>query len=286
MSYHSNTYKHPWSGIVGRVAEWLANSDKLANARYAVMSRIPFLTLESDVTNVVYLTWLIDIEAAQALVPAGTRLWQRAGKTPFTVLTYRHGHFGPAVLGPFRRLFPSPMQSNWRLYLEETSNDASPISTVFFLKNVMNSLVYTLGTRIFSDVLPTHLAAQFSHRTDGSTFESKILSGEGSSPSLICSARLASTKSLASQFTAVFGTWQNAVEYLSGQEAAVAHVKRLNRLVVAEIQLPIDLSQVLPLDASANATKCSLLEHLPPANGPFCFVVPNVKFRVLSERML
>lgn len=78
------------------------------------MARLPFLTLHSDVRDVVYVSWLVDAAAAQKLVPAGVTLWQRDGKTPFTVLTYRHGHFGPALPGPLRKLLPSPLQSNWR----------------------------------------------------------------------------------------------------------------------------------------------------------------------------
>ena len=90
-----NRYRHPFAGAVGRLCEAILNSDKLANARQAVMRRLPFLKLESDVTDVVYLTWMVDLEVARALSPAGVPLWQRDGKTPFTILTYRHGHFEP-----------------------------------------------------------------------------------------------------------------------------------------------------------------------------------------------
>lgn len=270
--------------MLGRVAERLANSPALANARLAVMSRLPFLKLESDVSNVVYLTWLIDAEAAQAFVPAGARLWQRGGKTPFTVLTYRHGHFGPAALGPLRKLFPSPMQSNWRLYLEEAPHQASPARTVLFLKNIMSSVAYALGTRLFSDALPSHLAARFVHRADGNTFDTSIAPGGGSAPSLSSSARLAGAKQLSPPFAAVFGSWNKAVDFLCCQDAAVAHVERLDRLAFAEIELPIDLGQVRPLDASA--AQCSFLAGLPPAEAPLCFLVPAVKFLAVSERLL
>ncbi|MFM9433880.1 hypothetical protein ACFDR9_000926 [Janthinobacterium sp. CG_23.3] len=283
---NQNNYKHPHPGLLGRLAELLANSHALANVRLALMSRLPFLKLESDVSNVVYLTWLVDAEAAQAFVPAGARLWQRDGKTPFTVLTYRHGHFGPAMLGPLRKLFPSPMQSNWRLYLEEAPHQATQARTVLFLKNIMSSVAYALGTRLFSDALPSHLAASFIHCGDGKTFDTTIGSGSGSAPSLSCSARLADGKELSEPFASAFGSWENAVEFLCCQDAAVAHVDRLDRLAFAEIELPIDVARVLPLNASAAATQCSFLAALPPAGAPLCFLVPQVKFLAVSERLL
>jgi len=145
----SNRYRHPRPGVIGKLAAWLANSPSIAHVRQALMLRLPFMQLESDVTDVVYLTWMIDVGAARRLVPSGYALWQRDGKTPFTILTYRHGNFGPAFLGPLRRMMPSPLQSNWRLY------GAQP-NQVFFVKNVMSSFLHALGTRMFSDVLQTH----------------------------------------------------------------------------------------------------------------------------------
>jgi hypothetical protein len=173
----ANAYKHPQRGRFGRAVESLANSTTLARMRHAVASRLPFLRLESEVTDVVYLTWLVPLGACDAFLPQGVRLWQKNGLTPFTVLTYRHGHFGPSALGGLRKLFPSPLQSNWRLYLEQAPAGAPPGRTVLFLKNVMNSLVYSLGTRLFSDALPTHLAAGFVHRIDALASQTEIAAG-------------------------------------------------------------------------------------------------------------
>jgi len=154
-----NTYRHPRAGWPGRLLAALANCTRFAAVRQAILSRLPFLQLHSDVRDVVYVSWLVDAQAAQQLLPAGTpALWQRDGKTPFTVLTYRHGHFGPALLGPLRGLLPSPLQSNWRLYLDHTPPGAPDVPCVYFLKNIMDRLPHALGTRLFSDILPTHLA--------------------------------------------------------------------------------------------------------------------------------
>lgn len=281
-----NTYRHPRAGFCGGLAERLANSDMLATTRHAVLSHLPYLKLESDVTNVVYLTWLVEAGAAQAFLPAGVRLWQREGMTPFTVLTYRHGHFGPAAAGRLRRVFPSPLQSNWRLYLDEDARGALPARTVYFLKNIMSSLGYALGARIFSDVLPTHLAGRFIHRTDGTLFETLIDPGNGSAPSLACTARRTDSTELSAPFASLFNSWPDAVEFLACQDAAVTHVERVGRLALGHIELPVDLSQVVPLKAEPGAAACSLLDVLPSVGEPFCFVVPEVGFRVLSERLL
>lgn len=263
----------------------LMNSRRLARVRHAVFSRVRFLKLESDVTDVVYMTWLVDAQAAQLLVPPGVKLWQRAGKTPFTALTYRHGHFGPAFLGGLRRLFPSPRQSNWRLYLDETQQEAVPPRTVYFVKNIMSSFSYAFVTRIFSDIMKTHLAEKFTHSGSRQAFNIDIRSGEGSSPSLTASTKGTDEKKLTPQFSALFGSWEQAVEHLACQDAAISCADRLNGMVMAEIQLPIDVKQVLPLDVAGDAVLCSFPEHLSGLEGPFCFVVPAVKFRVISERL-
>ena len=163
----SNVYVHPAPGLAGRLLARLANSRRIATARRAVFSHLPFLTLESDVRDVVYLTWMMDAATAQAMVPGGVRLWQRNGLTPFSILTYRHGHFGPALAGPARRLLPSPLQSNWRFYLEEPGK-------VYFVRNVMDSTLHALGTRIFSDILPTHLPERFVHAREGEEYFTSI----------------------------------------------------------------------------------------------------------------
>jgi hypothetical protein len=281
-----NIYCHPRSGIFGRLIELIANSRLLATMRRAVLSRVPFLRLESDVTDVVYITWLVPVNACKQFIPDGLRVWERNGLTPFTVLTYRHGHFGPAILGPLRRMFPSPIQSNWRLYLAHSPSGEPQVPTVLFLKNVMDNLLYTLGTRLFSDALPTHLAAGFAHDQTAVGFETEISSGSGSAPSLTCSVLVDDDKALSPDFTSMFGSWRNAVEFLACQGAAVTFVESCNRLAFSEIELPIDVSNVLPALPIDDGVNCSLLALLQPHSHPLCFVVPNVRFRAISEHLL
>lgn len=267
-----NEYHHPHPGRTGRLFNALANSARLANARQAIMRRLPFLTLESDVSDVVYLTWMVDAQAVQALAPPGVPLWERDGKTPFTILSYRHGDFGPSFLGRLRRMLPSPLQSNWRLY-------AAQPGQVVFLKNILSNPLYALGTRLFSDALQSHYPARFRHQPAGAVFRTDIASGDGSAPALRADVRIAAEKTFPSQFD----DWQQAVRFLACQDEALAQVARTDALALAQIQLPIDLTQVQPLEAVA--VHCPFLDQLGDIGEPFCFVVPEVKFRVLSERL-
>ena len=248
------------------------------------MARLPFLTLHSDVRDVVYVSWLVDAHAAQQLLPAGATLWQRDGKTPFTVLTYRHGHFGPALLGPLRRLLPSPLQSNWRLYLDHTPPGAPAVPCVYFLKNIMASLPHTLGTRLFSDILPTHLADNMTLDVTATQARCTIASGAGSAPALDVQTDITAAHGLDADWQQLFGNWHDAVAFLACQDAAIAHVPRNGKLVFGEIDLPVDLDQVQAL--SAVRADCGLLAQLPPLSRPFAFLVPKVPFKALSERLL
>lgn len=281
---HDNTYRHPRAGWPGRLFAALANCTRLANVRQAILSRLPFLTLHSDVRDVVYVSWLVDAAAAQRLLPAGVVLWQREGKTPFTVLTYRHGHFGPALPGPLRRLLPSPLQSNWRLYLHHTPPGAPAVPCVYFLKNIMDSLPHALGTRLFSDILPTHLAAGMTLDVSATQARCAIAPGAGSAPSLDVQADIVAEQVLDADWQALFGNWRDAVAFLACQDAAIAHVPRNGKLVFGEIDLPVNLDQVQALAASH--AQCGLLAQLPPLSTPFAFLVPGVAFKALSERLL
>ncbi|QKY02653.1 hypothetical protein G3257_10590 [Janthinobacterium lividum] len=279
-----NTYRHPRAGWPGRLFAALANSTRFANLRQAVMSRLPFLTLHSDVRDVVYVSWLVDAAAAQQLLPAGATLWQRDGKTPFTVLTYRHGHFGPALPGPLRKLLPSPLQSNWRLYLDHTPPGAPAVPCVYFLKNIMDSLPHALGTRLFSDILPTHLADGMTLEVTPTQVRCSIAGGAGSAPSLDVQADIVADHTLDADWQALFGNWRDAVAFLACQDAAIAHVPRNGKLVFGEIDLPVDVDQVQAL--TALRADCGLLGQLPSVSKPFAFLVPRVPFKALSERLL
>lgn len=284
----SERYQHPRQGFSARFCNTLANASSLLKARRAAMSKLPFPVLESDVRNVVYLTWFIDVEALKPWVPAGVKLWQRGGRTPLTILTYSHGNFGPASLGRLRGVCPSPMQSNWCLYVESLPGKSHAERTVLFLKDIMDSSLYALGTRLLSDALPTHLAARFHHHCNGQAFSTQILGGRGSAPELAFNGELVSDKTLPASFAPVFRSWYCAVEFLACQQAAVRPIPELGRLAYTRMDLPVDLESVRACRIHAERLRCPFVEHLlgHEAEAPFAFVLPRVKFRALSETLI
>ena len=249
-----------------------------------MLGRLPFLQLQSDVIDVVYLTWLVPAEQARNFVSGSVEIWQRNGLAPFTILSYRHQHFGPAMLGSIRKLFPSPLQSNWRFYLRNAPLGAPDDNTVFFTHNVLSSLPYALGARTMSDALPADLAAKFVHRRVEDTYTTEIEPGAGSAPLFVSHVRRSVLTQLPPAFVDVFENWHAAVSFLALQDAAVAEVEDIGRLAFARINLPVPLTEIVT--AEALRVSCPVVESLRPVGQPLCFVVPRVPFKVCSEQLL
>lgn len=280
----NNRFKSPIGGMFGRLADRIGNCATMRRVRRIIAARVPMPVLASDVTDVIYATWTVPASAVIPLVPPGVSIVVREGHTLLTVVTYRHGHFGPAFLGGLRRVCPSPLQSNWRLYLTSVPAGAPATAhAVLFLSNIFDSAVYALGTRVFTDILPSHHAEQFTHERHGDSFRTTI-GGEGSAPAMkLVTARGA--KALPDALQEFFNDWDQAVAFLSLQEAAVAKVSDNNRLCFSEIDLPIDLAAVEPLD-TVDYRPGAQLRGWGATAAPFCFSVPAVRFRALSEFLL
>lgn len=283
---HPNRFRHSRHGIRAAFVSWLANNEWLKQLRRALTKYLPFPKLESDVTDVIYFTWMVEVDRVTSLVPQGTKLWQKSGLTPFSILTYRHGYFGPSIIGWFRRLFPSPLQSNWRLYLETAPEGAPHVRTVLFLKNVMNSELYSLGSRLFSDVLPTHLADHFSLERVDNGYQVQFDAGVGSAPKLKALAMISDNRELPHNFRGAFSTWDEAVSFLASQDAAIYDCQNIQKLAFSEIDLPVDLTTAEPLQIDSVSFKCPFVESLGAESAAVSFRLPKVKFRVLSERLL
>lgn len=283
---YDNAFIHPSAGLGGRVANRLVASRPLLRARRALLSRLPFLQLASDVENVVYCTWVVDVAAVAHLVPRGVTLANRDGRTLFTTLTYAHRHFGPRAAGPLRRVFPSPLQSNWRLYVDALPGGTPADGTVLFVKNVFDHPLYALGSRLFSDALPSHLAQRFTHTARDGRYDTLLSGGAGSAPDLRCTAEASDDRTLPAAFAPFFDGWRDAVSYLSLQHAAIAQVDDCDRIAYASIDLPIDVDAVRPLKPIGSVEGGDFLARIGATGEPMCFIVPDVAFRVLSERLL
>jgi uncharacterized protein YqjF (DUF2071 family) len=164
----------PRKGFLGWLQNSLANMQLPKQVRRTISARLPFPTLESDVSNIVYANWNVPLAAVDHLIPPGVKVIDVDGKTILTILTYAHGHFGPSAAGPLRRLFPSPLQSNWRLYVQSVAGKKPAKPTVLFLANIFDSDLYAIGTRIFSDVMHAHRAMDFNHQRRGRSWITQV----------------------------------------------------------------------------------------------------------------
>lgn len=253
-------------------------------ARRALTGVVPVPPLVSDVREVVYLSWWVEARHAPP-PPPGHRLFVHDGRTPYTILTYRHGHFGPALAGPLRRLFPSPLQSNWRWYVLPDAADArSDEPRVLFDRNVIDSVAHAVGARLWSDAMQPHLAARFEHAVDAHGGHTLIEPGQGSAPML--RARVRPADALPAAWAAgAFGDAARAMAFLACQDAAFA-VAPDGRLALTRIDLPIALAAVQPLQLDGPVSCPHLAAMGVALDDAFCFRVPQVPFRVVSERLL
>ena len=281
-----NKFQSPRKGPIHRLTAALSNSKLIARSRRKFTSFFPFLKLRSDVKDVVYMNWILEADKVRHFVPDGLELWEKDGKTLFTILTYRHGSFGPSFLGPLRRIFFSPLQSNWRLYLKSAPPNVTQGSTVLFLKNSMSSHLYALGTRVFSDVLATHLPRKFIHKKKEDGFETRIFPGKGSAPELNCFVEASDKKTIDKEFSKLFDSWGDAVDFLSFQDAAVSYTDRDSIFAFSEIELPIDTATIQPFELQSEGFLCPMLDGLGPRSEPLCYRIPKVRFLATSETLI
>lgn len=270
---------------LARAIEPLLNSSLIRRSRRAFFGFLPFPTLRSDVRDIIYATWLIPTHRAQALAPPGIALAERDKKTPLTILSYRHGHFGPRWLGALRRLLPSPLQSNWRLYVTSVHGSMTSEPTVLFIANIFDRLAHVAGSRLLSDALPAHLAGRFTHRRDEGGWLTELSSGGGSAPEMTLRVEAVPDDVVPADIAAWFGGVGPPYATLCLQDAAVVRVPNDDRVAAARIDLPIDVATVRPLAVTAYSPG-PLLTALGATDTPWCFHVPAVRFTVLGERLL
>lgn len=271
--------------VRGRIEDALANAEGLRALRRRTVSRLPFPALISDVREVLYANWVVDTRALADRIPPGVRVREVGGRTILTLLAYRHGHFGPARLGRARHLFASPLQANWRLYVEAIEGAAPGANTVLFLANIFASLPHALGTRVMSDVMLSQRARAFEHRVDVTGWATGA-DGAADAPWWHLSGTMADGGSLPPAFEPFFSSHGHAVQVLCLQDAAIAPVAgATGALAVSRIDLPIAVDTVRPL-AVERYVPGALLRDWGATGEPLCFRVPSVRFRVLSEGLL
>lgn len=264
-------WHYPKRSLPGRFLDLVANS-RLARA-FGEWS--PAVAYASDITNVIYINYLVDAALLEPLVPWGLEL-QRLGpnsdRALFTYLTYNHGHFGPAALGPLRRLMPSPVQSNWRIHVRDPRTG---VLGIHFVSTALNHTLPALAARLLSEGIPMHLVKS------GEVTENTVRldPGDGSAPDVVAQLSPASHE-LPQWWKDCFTDYRGMLAYCVPQDRAMSSQPWYRRITRQEIQLGIPLESCEPLDGSVVSRAA---HRIAGSAQPLCFRVAKVSFRFDRE---
>ncbi len=270
-------WRHPAAGPVGRILDILAESRFVR----ALCEWLPVPAFRSDIREVIYVNYLVPSSRLLPLVPEGLKL-QRLGPRGewalFTFLTYRHGHFGPRLLGPLRRLSPSPLQTNWRIHVEDPGTGHRGIT---FVTNAITATINALGARLMTEGMPMHVlqGGELRREPDGA-IHLRLDPGQGSAPDAEAHLRVSAESALPAPWGECFSSFQEFLAYCVPQDRAMSTQPWWPRVTRQEIDLGIPLSvcerlegEVISAAASARVGDARAL----------CFRVPGVAFLFSGE---
>lgn len=275
----------------GRCAPWRSPRpgperllDLLANSRFvrAYCELLPVPAFLSDISNVIYVNYIVEAYRLEPLVPKGLEL-QRIGPdgryTMFSFLTFRHGHFGPRLLGPLRKLLPSPLATNWRVYVRDPHTGHEG---VYFTSTAISNLAYALGARLLAEGLPMHLLRRGKlYPTPEDAFLLLLDPGKGSAPDAAGLFRLAGATPQFGPWDLCFSDYKAMLAYCVPQDRALS-VQPWHRWVTRQeirLDIPLDACQPLEGELFSQAARTVVGDAM-----PFAFRVARVNFRFDEER--
>ncbi len=270
-------WRFPRRGIVGRAVDAFANSRLFG----ALLEPLPELEMRSDIRDVVYVNYLVPSAEVEPLVPPGLEL-QRLGPNGewalFTFLTYRHGHFGFAFLGPLRRLLPSPVQTNWRIHVRDPETGHLGIT---FLTNAVTHAAPALAARMTTEGMPMHVLerGEVTRSTDGAV-RVTLDPGEGSAPDAEVVLRPSEAPELRGAWAECFGDFRGFLAYCVPQDRAMSSQPLRGRVSRQEIDLGIPLEACEPM---AGTVRSEAARAIVGDAAPICFRVAEVSFRFSLE---
>ena len=274
----------------GRYAPWRAPRgplalplDLVANSRFvrAICELLPVLAEYSDIRDVVYVNYVVPAERLEPLVPVELEL-QRigpGGRYAFcSFLTFRHGHFGPALLGPLRRLLPSPVQTNWRIHVRDPRTGALG---VYFVTNTITSPPHALAARMLSEGMPMHLPRRGEvRRATGGALRIQLDAGGGSAPEAEAELRPLAERPASGPWSVAFDSYAEMLAYCVPQDRALSTQPWYRRTTRQEIALGIPLDACEPLECTVRSQTAHTLVG---DAEPFAFRVARLRFRFLRE---
>ena len=271
-------WRHPGSGLFARLADGLANS-RLAGA---LLEPLPEVEMRSDIRDVVYVNYLVPAAMLEALVPEGLEL-ERLGPDGkyalFTFLSYQHGHFGFAFLGPARRFLPSPVQTNWRVHVRDPRTGHDGIA---FVTNAISSVVPALGARLLTEGMPMHVLerAEVTRAEDGAITVS-LRPGAGSAPDAELRLRpRPAPHVLTGAWAECWSSFDAFLAYCVPQDRAMSSQPLRGRISRQEIDLGIPLTACRSLEGTVVSRAARALVG---DAAPLCFHVDRVSFSFSVE---
>lgn len=263
--------------------------DPLASSRLVrtLCEALPDVAFRSDIGDVIYVNYLVEAARLEPLVPPGLAL-QRLGPGGrhafFTFLSYRHGHFGPALLGPLRRLLPSPVQTNWRIHVRDPRSGHLGI---YFVTNAIDSTIHALAARMLSEGMPMHALRRGRVGPTGEgTYRLLLDPGGGSAPDAEATLRPAGSIPATGPWSPCFASYEAMLAYCVPQDRAMSAQPWYGRTTRQEIDLGIPLAACEPLVGPVRSRAAAAIVG---AAEPFCFRVARVDFlfaRAEHDRLL
>lgn len=265
-------FRHPRTDLIGRALTMLGNSRLL---RY-VGEFVPSTILVSDIEEVIYINYLVDADILEELVPKGLQL-QRLGPNKkhalFSILTYRHGNFGPRFLGGMRKVLASPVQSNWRIHVR----DRDGVEGIYFVETVVNDTLVSFGGRFLAEGVPMHVASNAVVTTsNGNEFLVELKPGLGSAPDLTAKLKTCEKPQFSDAWLDCFGDFDSFLAYCVPQDRAMSTQSWYMQSTKQEINLGIPLNSCQPV--SGEVVSDSVIRLIGNSSRPVCFRVPNVNF--------
>jgi hypothetical protein len=271
-------WRHHGTGLVSRLFDVFANSRLFG----ALLEPLPETEMRSDITNVVYVNYLVPADRAAVLVPAGLEL-QRLGPDGkyalFTFLTFQHGNFGFGFLGRLRKLLPSPVQTNWRIHVKDPRTGHEGI---YFLTNSISHAVPALAARLLTEGMPMHVLRRASvERAANGEMRVELDPGEGSAPDAVMKLRAAGRDpELTGAWRECWKDYREMLSYCVPQDRAMASQPLRGRISRQEINLGIPIDACEPLEGSVVSRAAQAIAG---DQEPLCFRVPAVHFRFTVE---
>lgn len=277
-------WRHPGPRWLVWPLELVANSRTLQ----LLLEPLPVPVLRSDIVEVIYVNYLVEAERLARFVPAGLAL-QRLGPggryALFTFLTYQHGHFGAAFMGPLRRLAPSPIQTNWRVHVEDPRTGHRGVR---FITNAIDHTALALAARLFAEATPMHaLRSAELTRDDDGALRLLLDPGRGSAPDAKATLRPLEARAGVYREPAWEEPWRSCfsdpralLEYCVPQDRAMDTQPWRARVSRQEIQLGASLDACARLEGEVTSEAA---RRVVGDARPLCFLASGVEFVLRRE---